>query len=269
MKINKSIFFTFLFIFISSFSAQAVTIGPMQTKKERNRLNAAERVLERSHLSEEKLMAVFLREDHAQVDKMTKPLLGRSHSHPEYDEMLYIRALSLLKLNRTEEARSLLIQLERQGLKPEIKARAAYSLGDSYYFTSGDTGAYQNALKNYPFFDEADIVRMRMREKQPMPSRVIQEPAPALYTPPQAKPLQQMSIVETPLYSVQVGSFSREKNAKQLTSRLLRVNYDARVMGDDARKIFRVRVGSFVSKHDALILERKLKKEGYPTKIVP
>ncbi len=228
----------------------------MQTKKERNKEQSSSGTRDATKPPTDKTMEAFLREDYALVEKLTKPFLRRTHSHPEIDEMVYIRALSLMRLGRMDEARLLLIELEDHGLTPDMKARAAYSLGDSYYFTTGDTKAYQNALSQYPLFDEADSVRLRIRDRH-------------LVLAPALKPLQQMSVAEMPLYSVQVGSFSKERNAKQLLSRLMRARYDANVLRDEYKEIYRVRVGSYISRHDALILERKLKKEGYPTKIVP
>lgn len=269
-SIRKKIWVVISILFLLSHEASAVTIGPMQTKKERNRAQSSHGTRDAAKPPNDKIMEAFLRENHALVEKLTKPLLKRTHSHPEIDEMIYIRALSLMKLGRMDEARLLLIRLEEQGLTPDIKARAAYSLGDSYYFTTGDMKAYQNALNRYPLFDEADSVRLRIREKQSastvLPTAPHSSVAPYVPTP---IPLQQMGVAEIPLYSVQVGSFSKAKNAKQLVSKLMRARYDARVLLDDAKEIYRVRVGSFVSRHDVLILERKLKKEGYPTKIVP
>lgn len=258
------------FLLLLSHTALAVTIGPAQTKKERNRDQSSSGTRDAAKAPKDKTMEAFFREDYALVEKLTKPLLKRTHSHPEIDEMVYIRSLSLMKLGRMDEARLLLIELEDHGLTPDMKARAAYSLGDSYYFTTGDTKAYQNALSKYPLFDEADSVRLRIRERQ-IVSTPVSTPAQSQthYYSASSKPLQQMGVAEMPLYSVQVGSFSKEKNAKQLLSKLMRVRYDARVLKDDMKEIYRVRVGSYVSRHDVLILERKLKKEGYPTKIVP
>jgi hypothetical protein len=242
----------------------------MQTKKERNRDQSSSGTRDAAKAPKDKTMEAFFREDYALVDKLTKPLLKRTHSHPEVDEMVYIRALSLMKLGRMDEARLLLIELEDHGLTPDMKARAAYSLGDSYYFTDGDIKAYQNALSAYPLFEEADSVRIRIREKQAVHApEPIQRRATGNYYASSPKVLRQMGVSEIPLYSVQVGSFSKEKNAKQLLSKLMRARYDARVLKDDIKEIYRVRVGSYVSRHDVLILERKLKKEGYPTKIVP
>ncbi len=270
LSIRKKTWVIISLLFLLSHSASAVTIGPMQTKKERNRDQSSSGTRDAAKPPKDKTMEAFLREDHALVEKLTKSLLKRTHSHPEVDEMVYIRALSLMKLGRMDEARLLLIELENRGLTPDMKARAAYSLGDSYYFTSGDTKAYQNALSAYPLFDEADSVRLRIRERHVATTPVSTQSQNSANTYTLSpKPLQQMGLVETPLYSVQVGSFSKEKNAKQLLSKLMRVRYDAHVLKDDTKQIYRVRVGSYVSRHDALILERKLKKEGYPTKIVP
>ncbi len=187
MEIKRAIFLAATFLLLFSVSASAVTIGPALTKKERNRLNSENAARDSGKISEDQLMAAFLKEDYAKVEKFTQPLTKRGHSHLEFDEMLYLRALSLMKLGRMEEARLQLTQLESEGATEGLRARAAYSLGDSYYFASGNLTAYRNALSRYPLFDEADMVRTRIREKQAAPfvAPAVKMPAGDIVPPPE------------------------------------------------------------------------------------
>jgi cell division septation protein DedD len=92
---------------------------------------------------------------------------------------------------------------------------------------------------------------------------------PVLLTPPpQTTQLKQVAFEERPFYSVQVGSFSKEENAKALVEKLIAAHYDAYLAPDAGKTgMIRVRVGKTESRPAAEILEEKLKKEGYPTKI--
>ena len=83
-----------------------------------------------------------------------------------------------------------------------------------------------------------------------------------------AEPLRQMGIEEHALYCVQVGSFSRQLNAERLLNRLLRNRYDA-YLNKDAVRLVRVRVGHLATREEALKLQNRLEKDGYPTKIFP
>ncbi len=91
---------------------------------------------------------------------------------------------------------------------------------------------------------------------------------PIAFTPTPTGPLKQLTFEEIPIYSVQVGSFSKVENAKATVEKLTRAHYDAYLMHDTAKPgMIRVRVGKVESRNAAQALEARLKKEGYPTKI--
>jgi hypothetical protein len=83
------------------------------------------------------------------------------------------------------------------------------------------------------------------------------------------QPLRQMALEENQVFLVQVGSFSKQKNAERILDRLLHNRYDAYVSQDKFERMFRVRVGRLTDRKAALALEERLKKDGYPTKIYP
>ncbi len=73
-------------------------------------------------------------------------------------------------------------------------------------------------------------------------------------------------------YTVQVGSFSKPANARNLSQKLAGEGYEAHIeegISKSGAKIYRVRVGKFPSRQDAKVLEKKVSREGYPTKIFP
>jgi len=72
-------------------------------------------------------------------------------------------------------------------------------------------------------------------------------------------------------YSVQVGSFANKANAENLIRQLERKGYSAYIEEalSQGNPVYRVRSGKFVARQEALELEARLSKEGYPTKICP
>ncbi|MDP2044030.1 MAG: SPOR domain-containing protein [Candidatus Omnitrophota bacterium] len=72
---------------------------------------------------------------------------------------------------------------------------------------------------------------------------------------------------ETGEYSVQVGFFTNSENADSLKHKLLAKGYPAYVERVGAGN--RVRVGRLKARKEALDLENKLTKEGFPTKVCP
>jgi len=69
------------------------------------------------------------------------------------------------------------------------------------------------------------------------------------------------------VYCVQVGFFSDSANADNLKNKLLSKNLPAYI--ENSATGYRVRVGKFKTQNEALELEEKLSKEGFPTKLCP
>ncbi len=218
----------------------------MQTKRERvgalpkrDTLAAVEGVPFRngSEALYEQIEESFLKEDFGTVEGLSAQYLSGNTRTGQTDEVLYLRALALLKLGRLVEGREKLSQLERETSSAEIKTRASFSLANAY------------PLLEEPLRTDFSVSR------------------PAPEAPP--KPLRQFAVEESLLFSVQVGSFSKRQNAERLLNRLIRNRYDAYVSQDAAMRLFRVRVGKLARRQEALALEERLKKGGYPTKIFP
>lgn len=67
-------------------------------------------------------------------------------------------------------------------------------------------------------------------------------------------------------YSVQTGAFRNRKYAENLLAELQEMEFPARIeMGNG---FYRVRVGSYPTLNDAVLMEQRLKRAGYPTVIV-
>ena len=244
-----------VFVLVLCTAAEAITIGPSLTKKERERLGSS-RAPETGGF--EAVIESFLKEDFARSERSAAQFLRRARTEHS-DEAALIRALSLMKLGRYEEARPMLERLEKEAGSEELRAQAAYSLGDSYYFQSDREQAdayYKEAVRKYPSHGEAEQVRRLLGLSHPAGQFAVEE------MPGAAGP----ALLQ---YSVQVGAFSRRRNAERLLNKLLRNRYDAYISPEQAANRFRVRVGHLSDRAEAQTLELRLKEDGYPTQIFP
>lgn len=216
----------------------------------------------------EKIQESFLKEDYAGANRLSEIYLTRDGRSPAAERVLYLQALSLVKLDRGDAARAKLARLENSASTPEQRARAAVSAGDSYYYEGQGAAAYASyaeTLRRYPDCEEAPHVLSRLALIAGEEGKAPPEPRRA----PRPYALNQIAVEETPFYSVQVGAFSKQGNAGVLLRQLLRSKYDAYLEESLADRQYRVRVGKLPSREAAEGLEARLKKDGYPTKICP
>lgn len=250
-----------VFLFSHLELAQAV-IGQLETRRERRERETLESSGPSSDTLYQRIHESFLREDYTAVDMLSREYLSRGRDRSNTEDVLYLQSLSLLKLNRSEEARGKLRELENNYASSDARASAHASIADSYYYEGNFSLAYQSyeeTAARYPASDQAPYVLSRLEEL----SKKLKN------FPPRLVPLKQMALEENAFYAVQVGSFSKRRNAQGLINKLLHDHYDAYLKTDESDHMYRVRVGKLSSKKEALALESQLKKEGYPTKIYP
>jgi tetratricopeptide (TPR) repeat protein len=241
-------------------------IGRLETKRERL-AREAQNFGPSYTVAYEKIHESFLRDDYAGVVRLAHEYLSGSRNKPNRGDVRYLEALSLVKLGRGEEARAKLKELERDLDTAEDRAGAAISLADSH-FHEGDlaaaASAYGDALRKYPQTEQKNYVTERLKELGDRQGRTLGPMVIVLDDEPKAA-----GPAAGGLFTVQVGSFANERNARALVYKLNRRKFDAYLEMDEADRMYRVRVGKVPSRQDALLLESRLKKEGYPTKIYP
>ena len=251
---RKLIFLILIGIFISNSSF--AEIGPAATKKERLERESREfgrRVDNDAYL---KIHESFLKENYAEVDRLSKDYLLSASNKPNTEDVLYLEALSLIKLNRGNEARIKFRELENSFTSSDRKASASASIADSYYYQGDLENAmtsYQETLKKYPSSDQTTYATYKFRE---ISSKL-------------GRPLRQQALEEAPFFTIQVGSFSKIRNANLLIRKLSGLHYEAYSEKDSSSGMIRVRVGRYTSRLEASATESRLKKDGYPTKIYP
>ena len=205
----------------------------------------------------EKIYESFLKENYSETESLAANYLSTHASFQDAQEIAYLQALSLLKLGRTQQARvklNLIAQSKRSSL---IVAAACNSLGDSYFAENHRDLAllwYEEVPQKYAGSDEAAYAESQIQKIGKNFKKMNTEPISSGAMP----------------YTVQVGSFSNEKNALALVQKLeSEKRYDAYLEKDESGRLFRVRVGHLDSKQNAMTLESSLQKEGYPTRIYP
>jgi TolA-binding protein len=204
---------------------------------------------------------------------------------PHSDELYYILGLCYLKDGNYLRASDIFEVIINEFRGSRFKEEAMLGLGDTYLLRNDFTKAreiYQTIIKDNPRtklktqifyrlsevgFKKGDVgsgkdYLAKLRDKYPLA--------------PEAKQSQEICPVEKNnpsfYYSVQIGSFSHSGNANNLVKKLSKNKYPAYVEeGSSAlgAKIWRVKVGRLKSRQEAEDLNKKLREEGYPTKICP
>lgn len=251
-------------VFLTSGISHAIG-GPTRTKRERMK-EEARNFGPSVGVAYEKIHENFLKENYSEVVRLSSDYLAPGRTNKDNrEDVLYLQALSLLKLNRSQEARERLKELEILFVPMDRKASASASVGDSYFYEGNFPLArqsYEETLRKYPNTDQTAYIRGQLSEL----SAKLGSPTGFL---PISRSPKQFSLNERPLFTVQVGSFSMEKNAKALVNKLIFRRYDAYLEKDESDRMYRVRVGKLSSREEASMLELRLKREGYPTKIYP
>jgi tetratricopeptide (TPR) repeat protein len=237
-------------------SAQAY-IGPAQTKRERMQNDSYSQSADSLYA---KMRESFVNEDYASADKLAVQYLSLNRGKTNTDDVLYLRALSLIKLGRMAEARDVLASLESSSSSLNGKASASASFADTFFYENQYASAYdayERTMAKYPYSDQTVYLHSRLSELSARLGKTA------------VKPLGQIAVEEAGIFSVQVGSFSHESNAKALSEKLSRAGFDAFISTDAAHRLYRVRVGKASSHEDAVATQSKLKKAGYSTRIYP
>lgn len=258
MKRNN-LFFAFLIFFIIPVIAQAADL--------------------------DSLKADFLQGNYRRVIFEAQDQLGKTNISGA-EELNYILGLSYLKEGKLEQAQECFKRILSTS-SGKFKAPANLGLADAYLMAGrfqeardiydelivDDSNSSQKAAVLYRLsqleFKKGNIQQgnnylSKLKRDFPLSPELRLDKGLPLITPitPPVSPLK-----DTGEYSVQVGFFTNSSNANNLKNKLLAGNYPAYL--EDSGGGYRVKVGRFKSRKEALDLESKLSKEGFQTKICP
>lgn len=201
----------------------------------------------------DKIKACFISGDYKCSIREGEKLLASNTHGANQDELYYILGLSYLKDGNYLRASDIFEIILKEFKRSRLKEEAMLGLVDSD-FLRGDLekakAGYSDLLKAFPESRYAPQISARLG--------LVESKEVA-------------SGARDSAFAIQVGSFSREKNALGLSNELRRKEYDAYVENSykDGNQIFRVKIGNIKSRAEAEQLEQKLAAEGYPTKIIP
>jgi tetratricopeptide (TPR) repeat protein len=234
------------------------------------------------------------------IQKGEKTLASAGKRDTKKDELHYYVGLSYLKEGNPLAASGNFKIILNEYKNSKFKDEAQLGLGDSY-FMMGDytlaTVQYQDLINKNPKTKLKPGVYLRLsqlraktgnKEKENEYLAKLKKEFPFS---PEAKMnedlfpqnniirLSKDTVMENKTapvdlsasYSVQIGAFSSNKNARNLVNKLQNKGYSAYVQDSSSqgKPIYKVRIGKLLNHRDAQALERKLNKLGYPTKIIP
>jgi tetratricopeptide (TPR) repeat protein len=206
------------------------------------------------------------------------------------DELNYILGLSYLKEAKPDLAQDCFRRVLSNS-NSKIKPEAALGVGDAYLITGQFQQAedtYNKLISDDPNSRQKSAVLYRLSQLESRRGN-HQKASEYLFKLKRDFPLsaelrvtKDISQVLLPVavgeclinsstgageYSVQLGFFGSNENARKFKDELLSKNYPAYI--ENLGQGYRVKVGRFKSEKEALDLEGKLTQEGYQTKVCP
>ncbi|MCX5696566.1 MAG: SPOR domain-containing protein [Candidatus Omnitrophica bacterium] len=229
-----------------------------------------------------KLKICFLSGDYKEsVSEGEKILANTDRKTQGLDELYYILGLSYLKdgniLRASDIFEIILNEFKGSGFREE----AELGLADTYFLRENYNEAqarYKKLLNDNPkgrlttpIYYRLSICASKLgniSEAKDFASK-LKELSPVN---PESGFEIDNSLLGADYYSVQVGSFARDTNAKALAQKLIAKGYPVFIEESGIapqEKSFRVKVGKFKTIKEAQDLEDKLAQDGYPTRICP
>jgi tetratricopeptide (TPR) repeat protein len=227
-------------------------------------------------LNLEKLKVYFLQGNYSASIKEGEKVLAGAQQSPELAELYCILGISYLKDGNFLRASDIFEIILKEFKKNKFSEQARLGLGDSYFLR----GDLQHAEQCYKQLLEEDRNTNLKPELYYRFSRLAFKKGDIL----EGKEYLDKLNKEFPLnleakqadeasafYSVQVGAFSNKDNAKNLLNKLIKQGYEAYMEESNilGRLTYRVKVGKATQRAEIAVLENKLSRDGYPTKVLP
>ncbi|MFH1198915.1 MAG: SPOR domain-containing protein [Candidatus Omnitrophota bacterium] len=227
----------------------------------------------------DKLKVYYLNGDYkAAITEGEKIMAAQSVASTRSDELYYILGLSYLGDGNYLRASDIFEIILKEFDKSAFKEDARLSLGDAY-FLKGDFDLaktyYQDVVNNNSKLKPLAFYRLSQTALKTGDTESAQKYSQELkekITSEKEAALEKDIGGELPdFYTVQVGSFGSQQNAKNLNTKLISQGYDAYIQEADmgTRIAYRVKVGKLKSRPEAVQLQLKLSADGYPANIIP
>ena len=195
------------------------------------------------------------------------------------DSALYLAGLNFLRINDTEKAREKLTQVMKNFKSSRYLEVAKLAYADTFFMEQDYSKAgqlYEDALKTNSGLAGALLLRLSQCALKSGSWSKAREYADSLK---QKYPLSLEANIPTAavqginnqFFTVQVGSFANLQNAKKLSEKLKKGNFDAYIeeTSSGAKTLYRVRAGKLNTRQQAESLKQILEEKGYPSRIYP
>jgi len=216
--------------------------------------------------------------DYKSAIKEGEKIIATAGKTKGLDEVYYFLALSYLKEGNYLRASDIFDIILHEYRGSAFTDEATLGLGDSYFLRNDYRRAeeiYTRLLKDgRDNFRATAYSRLSQCARRLGDEKKAREQLDALRRQyPLSIELPLCAVKEEPVagFSVQVGSFSKSDNARNLTRELVRRGYPAYTeeAGLKGAMMYRVKVGKLATLKEAEALQAKLSKEGYQTKVCP
>ncbi len=224
--------------------------------------------------------AAYLRGDYATVIRLSKPSLTGTSTETT-DELWYLTGMSQLALQRYEKAQHTFERLLDRSPEGHWRLRTETGLARTVW-KSGDAARavmlYQAALEQTnPGTPEAlaiqyDLGQAAKTAAQWELSHTTLQGLVMRWPASFESQMAQQTLQNADFgFWVQAGAFGQRENAARLQRELTRRGYAVTVDRtlSEGRAIYRVRLGRFASRAEAVQTAHRLTKTGFPAKVVP
>ena len=232
-------------------------------------------------LNLDKIKANFLNGDYKSAIIEGEKMLAAENDETGLDELYYILGLSYLKDGNYLRASDIFEIILGEFKDSEFKEEAKLGLGDTY-FVRGDfelaESYYRELINNdsggklkpqvYYRFSQTGFKKGDMQQGKEYLEKLKTE----FPQSPEARINDETCALDSGgYYTVQVGSFFKKGNAESLTKKLTEAGHPAYMeeVSLQDKLSYRVKVGKLNTRQEALDLEGKLTRQGYPTKVCP
>jgi len=227
----------------------------------------------------DKIKSDFISGDYKAAIKEGEDILAEAKHSRNLDEVYYFLGLSYLKDGNYLRAWDIFEIIIKEYKDSRFVSEARLGTGDAHFLMGNFDKARQvyNDLLGANYANKADLyfrlIQCAVKLDDTASVKLYREKLAKEFPLYNDAPLTPESPQGTDSfsYSVQVGVFSREVNALNLSKQLNKKGFNSYIekINSADKTVFRVKVGRLQKRAEALVLADKLSLEGYSVKVCP
>lgn len=227
----------------------------------------------------DRLKVNFLKGDYEACINEGEKMLTEAYNSHEADELYYLLGVSYLKTGNPMRASDILEIILKEFKTSKFRFDASLGLGDAY-FLEGDYGKaesqYCELLKNNPYLKLAALLdfklaQVMLKQGKWQEARQYIDKLNRDYPLSLENRMAKNLSTDKTYFTVQVGSFSSQRNAQSLHNKLTENNFPAYTeeFFSEGKTVYRVRAGKLKTRPEAEELAKELTARGFPVRILP